>query len=158
MYKDPDKQREADKERQRRYRAWKASGGVTQGVTDSGCDKQGVTSPMLDELKAEGIRKQEYKEEKLDLIKTLAMKDTGDKPDVSVVMAYNRTIARLDNEKRGKDIKCFEDLPPDVQQTINSMSMVDSKIDQTIKVNRTAIAIHYQHLFPDRFHSTGVAI
>ena len=39
MYKDKDKQREADRERQRRYRAWKASG----GVTNSGCDKQGVT-------------------------------------------------------------------------------------------------------------------
>ena len=59
--------------------------------------------------------------------------------------------------KRGKDIKCFEDLPPDVQQTINKMSIVEGKIDQTIKANRTAIAIHYQHLFPDRYYNTGVA-
>ena len=59
--------------------------------------------------------------------------------------------------ERGKDIKVFEDLPPDVQQTIDIMSVVDGKIDKTIKVNRTAIAVHYQHLFPDRCYSTGVA-
>ncbi len=53
--------------------------------------------------------------------------------------------------KRGKDIKCFADLPLDVQQTIDRMSVVDGKIDQTVKANRTAIAINYQHLFPDRF-------
>ena len=59
--------------------------------------------------------------------------------------------------KRGKDIKTFNDLPPDVQKTIDSMSMVEGKIDQTIKANRTAIAVNYQHLFPDRYNSTGVA-
>ena len=53
--------------------------------------------------------------------------------------------------KRGKDIKCFEDLPPDVQQTIDVMSVVEGKIDQTIKANRTAIAVHYQHVFPERY-------
>ena len=64
---------------------------------------------------------------------------------------------RPETGKRGKDIKCFEDLPPDVQQTIDSMSVVDGVIDQTIKANRTAIAINYQHLFPDRYYSAGVA-
>ena len=58
--------------------------------------------------------------------------------------------------KRGKDIKVFADLPPDVQQTINRMSTADGKIDQTVKANRTAIAIHYQHLFPDRYYPTGI--
>ena len=53
--------------------------------------------------------------------------------------------------KRGKDIKCFEDLPPDVQQSIDMMSVVDGRIDQTIKANRTAIAVHYQHIFPERY-------
>ena len=59
----------------------------------------------------------------------------------------------IDPDKRGKDLKCFEDL----QETIDKMSLVDGKIDQTIKANRTAIAVHYQHLFPNRFYSTGVA-
>ena len=54
--------------------------------------------------------------------------------------------------ERGKDIKCFADLPPDVQMTIDSMSLVDGKIDQTIKANRTAIAINYQHQFPDQYY------
>ena len=52
--------------------------------------------------------------------------------------------------KRGKDFKTFADLPPDVQQTIDSLSMVDGKICQRVKANRTAIAINYQHLFSGR--------
>ncbi len=66
---------------------------------------------------------------------------------------------RPETGKRGKDIKCFADLPVDVQVTIDTMSMdEDGKIDQTIKANRTAIAVNYQHLFLDRYHSTGVVI
>lgn len=60
--------------------------------------------------------------------------------------------------KRGKDIKCFADLPPDVQQNIDRMSVVDGKIDKTIKANRTAIAINYQHLFPNRYYSQDAVI
>lgn len=45
--------------------------------------------------------------------------------------------------KRGKDIKCFEDLPPDVQEVIHRLSTIDGQIDQTIKANRTAIAVNY---------------
>ena len=53
--------------------------------------------------------------------------------------------------KRGKDIKVFEDLPPDVQATINRVSESNEE-----KAKRTAAAIKYQHLFPDRYNSTGV--
>lgn len=53
--------------------------------------------------------------------------------------------------KRGKDIKCFVDLPPDVQQTISRMSLVNGKIDQFDKAKRTTAAIKYQHLFPESF-------
>lgn len=63
--------------------------------------------------------------------------------------------ARFPTHKRGKDIKCFADLPPDVQQTIDSMSLVDGKIDQTIKANRTAIAVNYQHLFAGAYYPHG---
>ena len=63
--------------------------------------------------------------------------------------------------KRGLDIKCFEDLPVDVQQTIAMMSTVEGKINQTFKANRTAIAIHYQHVVgryePQDAVCTGVA-
>lgn len=55
--------------------------------------------------------------------------------------------------KRGKDIKTFEDLPPDVQQTIRRVSESNEEFRR-----RTGIAIRYQHLFPGRFHSVGVAI
>jgi len=57
----------------------------------------------------------------------------------------------ITSTKRGKDIKCFEDLPPDVQETINMMSRRDGKIDPIVKANRTAIAVNYQHLFPESY-------
>jgi len=63
---------------------------------------------------------------------------------------------RPSTAKRGKDIKCFEDLPPDVRRIIEKMSTIeDGKMDLSIKANRTAIAIRHQHLFPDRYNSTG---
>ena len=113
MYKDKDRQREANAERQRRYKA-KQKALLSEGVTES------VTLEKADRI-----------------------------PNVHLSITI---------PKRGKDIKCFEDLPSDVQKTIDSMSMVEGKIDQTIKANRTAIAVNYQHLFPDRYNSTGVGL
>ena len=138
MYKDPDKQREADRERQRRYRANRGLKAYPKGVTNSGGDKQGVTvsqeSMVIPEHPVPVIPKHRG-------------------------FTQGKQVPILDGpKKRGKDIKCFEDLPADVQQSIDMMSMVNGRIDQTIKVNRTAIAVHYQHLFPDRYHSTGIAI
>ena len=49
-------------------------------------------------------------------------------------------------QARGKDIRCFEDLPRDVQRTIDKLSETSEE-----KVKRTAAAIHYQHLFPNRY-------
>ena len=72
------------------------------------------------------------------------------------LQAHCKKVFAANFGKRGKDIKTFEDLPPDVQQTIDSLSMVDGKICQRVKANRTAIAINYQHLFPDRYESQGV--
>ena len=112
MYKDKDKQREAGKERQRRYKA------RHKGVTDKALP-DGTMS-----------------------IETLAKMDAG---------CSDKLTHGL---KRGKDIKCFADLPPDVQKTIDRMSInKDGTINQTVKTNRTAIAINYQHLFPNRYYS-----
>jgi len=111
-YKDKDKQREAGKERARRYRN-KHKGVTNEGVTDKALPPDLDIREGFDEAKMQG------------------------------------------STKRGKDIECFEDLPPDVQQTIDKMSVVDGKIDQTIKAKRTAIAVDYQHLFPGRYYSTG---
>ena len=55
--------------------------------------------------------------------------------------------------KRGKDIRRFEDLPPDVQQTIERIS--DSPEE---KQGRTAIAISYQHTYPDRYETKGLPV
>ncbi len=124
MYKDRDKQREAQRNWVRQKRAVKGSTeqGSTEGVTvyvDGECGSD----------KNEG---------------------TVDKPMKSI----DRAIASI-NPKRGKDIKCFVDLHPSIQLSIDKMSLVDGRIDQTIKANRTAIAIDYQHKHPDRYHPTG---
>lgn len=121
MYKDKDKQREAGKERVRRYRD-KHKGVTSEGVTDKALP-DGTMS-----------------------IETLTMMDVG---------CGNKLTHGL---KRGKDIKCFEDLPPDVQETIEQMSMVDGKIDQTRKVNRTAIAVSYQHSHANRYYPEDAAL
>jgi len=54
-------------------------------------------------------------------------------------------IGRVLPAKRGKDIKCFEDLPPDVQQSIE-------REPEDQRPRRTAGAIYYQHLFPNRYY------
>ncbi len=179
MYKDKDKQREANAERQRRYRRGpgrrSALQGVTKGVTSEGVTDKSVTGidkallMVRDELKQEG----EFIEElvKSDVLnvkpeRTAQGNIRVSKPgDADYVPQCETTRAfiedrpkRPETAKRGKDIKCFADLPPDVQQTIDRLSTVDGKIDQTVKANRTAIAVNYQHLFPDRYYTTGVAI
>jgi hypothetical protein len=50
--------------------------------------------------------------------------------------------------KFGKDIKCFADLPPDVQHDIIACAR-----DEDDKAQRTAIVINYQHLFPHRYYA-----
>lgn len=115
MYKNKDKQREANRQAQARFKAK----GITKGITE-----QGITKPNNIDLK----------------LCKCGWPGTIDDSDVN-----------QPSTKRGHDIKCFEDLPPDVQQTIDRMSIVDGKIDQTIKANRTAIAVNYQHLFPDSY-------
>ena len=70
------------------------------------------TSPVLDELNPSGIKEPPY--------------------DINVPIQ--------DEPKRGKDIKTFADLPPDVQATINKLSQSNEE-----KQKRTKAAIHWQH-------------
>lgn len=175
MYKDKEKQREADRERQKRRRDKIKA----ESVTESRCDRQGVTDMKTIFNAGEQSRRLGSDEELRRTYENSVLCVPIEKPertergnirvskpgDSDYVPQCETTRAFIEGRdkkpeagKRGKDIKCFEDLPPDVQQTIDSLSVVDGKIDQTIKVNRTAIAIHYQHLFPDRYHSTGAAL
>lgn len=114
MYKDKDRQREANAERQRRYKAKKA---LPKGVTS-----EGVTSKALPEKEWAGNQ--------------------------HISLETNHLINA--KPKRGKDIKCFADLSPDVQDTINRLS--DNEQEHK---RRTAIAIDYQHKHPGRYYSTG---
>ncbi len=126
MYKDKDKRREAQRERTRRYRA------KQKGVT-SECVTQGVTSIV--QHVAENGGEISYK----------TVKDTIQ--DVHIT------------PKRGTDIKTFKDLPLDVQRDIETMSSHagqrgESKAED--KAKRTARAICYQHIFPNRYETTGL--
>ena len=97
MYKDKDKQKEANRVAQARFKAK----GITEGITN-----QGITDRVL--------------------------------PDVNE--AATEYIKANPSIRRGKDIAKFEHLPPDVQATINRISMDNQEHNR-----RTAIAIDYQH-------------
>ena len=121
MYKDKDKQREANRVAQARFKAK----GITEGITNQGIT---LTSPVI--------------------------------PDgsttIDAVQALHRLIAKplvikAVKPRRGKDITKFKHLPPDVQATIDRISM-----DEQEHNRRTAIAIDYQHKQPDRYYSTGI--
>ena len=150
MYKDKAKQREANRQASQRQRDKK-------GMTDD-CTKAGIVIldhpiPVIPERTAQGnIRVSkpgdaDY-EPQCETLLVNAKPNTGDKRLKDYYDEHRETGL---NSKRGKDIKTFGDLPPDVQQTIDNLSVVEGKIDQTIKANRTAIAIHYQHTFPERY-------
>jgi len=131
MYKDKDKQREANRQAQARFKAK----GITEGIT-----KQGITERVLPKTARGNIR----------------VSKPGD-PDY--IPECETTKAFIDNRpkrpeagKRGKDIKCFEELPPDIQANIRRLSATNEEFQK-----RTAIAIRYQHTFPGRYYSTGVA-
>ena len=120
MYKDKDKQREANRKAQAKFKA-------------KGSTKQGITDRVLPDGNMD--------------IETLAMVDAG---------CGDKLTHGL---KRGKDIKTFADLPPDVQLAIKSLSMDETGyIDKVEKANRTAIAINFLQVFPGRYHSTGVCV
>jgi hypothetical protein len=147
MYKDKDKQREANRQAQAKF---KAKGITNQGITDRVLPDNfigGVNLNTKPERTAQGN------------IRVSKPGDADYVPMCETTKAFIEGRAkRPETGKRGKDIKCFEDLPPDVQEVIHRLSTTDGKIDKTIKANRTAIAVNYQHQFPDRFHSTGVGL
>ena len=135
MYKDKDKQREANRQAKMRQRE-------REGMTIT---LENVIPVVIPKTQSGNVR----------------VSKPGDAdyvPQCETTRAFTEgRDKRPSTAKRGLDIKVFEDLPPDVQETIDRMSVVDGKIDQTTKAKRTVAAIRYQHLFPNRYHSTGVA-
>lgn len=147
VYKDKDKQREANREAQVRFKAKQSL--VERGITEKVLPlepKSVSVIPKPDRTVQGNIR----------------VSKPGDAdyvPQCETTKAFiEDRPKRMETAKRGKDIKCFVDLPLDVQLIINEMSLVDGKIDKTIKANRTAIAVNYQHIYPNRYHSTMAAV
>ena len=153
MYKDKDKQREANRKAQAKFKA-KSKGITEQGVTEQGITEQEFIKEAakifdVPERTAQGN------------IRVSKPGDIDYEPQgVTTQDGYYQKVNQVaKSPKRGKDIKCFADLPPDVQTTIDRMSInKDGTINQTVKAKRTTAAIKYQHLYPGRYYSTGAAL
>ena len=130
MYKDEDKQREANRERQRRYKA-KQKALPNKGVTDKALPEQGVTQGVTEAVFGQRQQRRGY-----------GSPTSADNPKTKAWLATRNM------HKRGLDIKTFVDLPLDVQQAIKREPK-----DQWGW--RTTNAIHYQHLFPARYYPSG---
>jgi len=147
MYKDKDRQREANREAMRRNRA--------KGASVISCDTRlkviPEDTPIVILCEAEPERTAQGN------IRVSKPGDDDYVPQCETTRAFIEDRPKRPEPKRGKDIKVFADLPPDVQVIINSMSEVDGKIDPKAKADRTEAAIMYQHLFPNRYYSAGVA-
>ena len=140
MYKDKDKQREAQRNWVRQKRA-------EQGSTKQHPARK-ATAPLpcvIPERTVQGN------------IRVSKPGDEDYEPQCETTRAFiEGRDKRPGTAKRGKDIKVFADLPPDVQTSINRMSTNrDGTMNQTTKANRTAIAVNYQHLFPDRYEPSS---
>jgi hypothetical protein len=83
-------------------------------------------------------------------------------PIVSVPVISDTVTDKPKVKKFGKDIKCFEDLPPDVQRDILAMSRVGNDNPAVYNIanlqQRTVIAINYQHLFPHRYYAGNAQV
>ena len=83
----------------------------------------------------------------------MAYKDKDKQREAQREWVRQKRLKEQGSTKRGKDIKCFADLPRDVQQTIERVSRINNNEAEykTEKAKRTASAIRYQHLFPERY-------
>lgn len=139
MYKDKAKQREANRRAQAKFKAKKV------------LSEQGISGKVLPEYPRVSDR---------DFTRLMTKAGPGNvrvsKPgDPDYVPQCETTKAfvesrpkntRFPTHKRGKDIKEFNDLPLDVQQTIRTVSDTNEEFQR-----RTGIAIRYQHVFPERY-------
>lgn len=142
-YKDKNKQREANRRASKRYRRGPGRVGCLQDKT-KGMTNEGMMPPDLD------IRPgyDEAKQGITDRPPSGITQGVTVIPDLDIRAGFDEAKIQ-GSTKRGKDIKCFADLPPDVQITIQMVSDTDEELEK-----RTAAAIRYQHLFPNRYHST----
>ena len=151
-YKDKDKQKEVQRDWVRQKRAGKGS--TKQGSTITGADNH-IDASDINVVKA--LHQITTKPERT-AQGNIRVSKPGDAnyffPQCETTRAFvEGRDKRPSTAKRGFDIKCFGDLPLDVQATINRVSESNEE-----KAKRTAAAIKYQHLFPERYHGTGVTI
>ena len=138
MYKDKDRQREANRERQRRYKA-RHKGVTSEGVTNKALPDGTMDIKTLAMMDAGCGDKLSHGLEQM----ILKPGDAGYLPQCETTRAFIKDRPKVKSEsKRGLDIKCFEDLPPDVQQTIRRVSDSNEEFKR-----RMAIAVSYQHTF-----------
>ena len=154
MYKDKDKQREANRQAQARFKAKKVlpEQGITDRVLPDGTTDVSVVKTLHRLVKPERTAQGNIRVSKpgdADYETTLvnAKPNTGDKQLKDYYDKHRETT----KPKRGKDIKGFIDLPMDVQRTITRL-YPDVVKDHTERCRRSGIAIAYQHTFPRRYY------
>lgn len=151
MNKDKDKQREANRRAQARFKA-KATGITDGGITQNvGEVPKGITEPRVLPSATTGVLIPRLEVTEHSNVRVSKPGDADYFPKCETTRAFVENRAK--QPSTAKEIKCFEDLPPDVQQTIRTISSTDEEFQR-----RAGIAIRYQHLFPDRYHSTGAAL
>lgn len=137
MYKDKDRQKEANRKASQRQRDKK-------GMTDD-CAKAGIVIPdhpvpVIPERTAQGnirVSKPGDADYVPQCETTRAVVEPPGTPTLEELLTDNTTA------RRGNDIKVFKDLPPDVQVTIRRVSKSNEEFKK-----RTQIAIKYQHYIP----------
>ena len=100
MYKDKDKQREANRVAQARFKAK----GITEGITNQGITP---TSPVIPDMIAD-------------------VSEHGGSYSFTTVKGRTQDVHRT-LPRRGKDITCSSHLPLDIQRTINRLSKDDDQ-------------------------------
>lgn len=129
-YKDKGQQKEANRQAAQRRRN-KLKGMTNQGMTASGSGTRVIpTHDVIDMVRDVAKHGGEY-----------SFKTANGK-----IQDVHHT-----KPKRGKDIKCFEDLHPRTQAHIREISESNEEFQR-----RVAVAIRYQHLFPGRYEPRGI--
>ncbi len=136
MYKDKDKQREAQRNWVRQKRIDK-KGSTEQGSTSAseGLGLAAACDTVRDAAKPERTAQGNIRVSKLGDDDYVPQCETTrafieDRPKRPETGKRGKALPQFEDiiglhlkgvPKRGKDIKCFADLPPDIQQTINSL-------------------------------------
>ncbi len=152
-YKDKEKQKQASKERQRRYRVWKASGGVTKGVTSEGVTSKALLKPVISKAEHH-VGASQIKDVRA-LHKEIGQQTKPEQANVIPEQGVTPEQGELLEEIFGKDL-LETGLPDDKPRTIAEAGWKQGKGLVTTEVGLRAIDPDVQTIW-DRRNAQGQA-